>query len=159
MILKDLSGNAPECRVAEAFLYEAVCRSDKEVELLDPAGLEALVRICDDALAMLPNQTRHRDADPRIIDWIYNDLIGGHGEEHCIVHDGDDWSGTGAATPPFEIKPSSSPESQFRNIVAICYEAMTGEPSADPERAIKAFVKRHKEQMGRQMPQENDLAS
>jgi len=80
-----LAANAPGCREAEGFLGQAVCRLGKEVKLLDPAGLEALACICDEALAMLPIQTRHRDADPRIIQWIFEDLIEEHGTEHYIL--------------------------------------------------------------------------
>jgi hypothetical protein len=154
-----LAGNTPECRVAEGFLSEAVCRSGKEVELLDAARLEALARICDGALTILPKQTRHRDADPRPIQGIYEDLIRGHGTEHYILGDGDDRPATGTHPPPFTIKPSSSQGSQFRNIVSVCYEAMTDDPDADPERAIKAFIKQRKERMGHQVSEKDDLVS
>ena len=150
-----LAATAPGCREAEGFLGQAVCRSGKEVKLLDPAGLEALACICDEALAMLPIQTRHRDADPCIIQWIFEDLIEGHGAEHYILgdlivgHGGecyilDDGDATAPETPPFMIRPSSSPGSQFRDIVSVCWEAMSGDRDADPERAIRAFIKQRK---------------
>ena len=39
------------------------------------------------------------------------------------------------------LKPSSSPASPFRRLMGICYEAINA-PTNDPERAIKAYVKR-----------------
>jgi hypothetical protein len=38
------------------------------------------------------------------------------------------------------LKPSASPTSKFRKWIGICYEAMD-QPSTDPVRGIKAFVK------------------
>lgn len=142
-----LAGNAPECRAAEGFLGQAVSKLGKEAKLPDPSSLEALERICEDALTMLPKQTWHREADPRIIQWIYEDLVAGHGAEYCSLGVGDDWSATGPDIPPFTIKPSSSPGGPFRKIVSVCYEAMTGDRDADPERAIKAFIKQRAEQI------------
>jgi uncharacterized protein DUF3631 len=145
---KILAANEPGYRDAERYLGQAVCRSGKEVKLLDPAGLEALACICDEALAMLPIQTWHRDADPRIVQWIHEDLIQGHSAEHYILDDGADWSAAGPETPPFTIKPSSSSESRFRDIVRVCYEAMGyAIPDADHHRAIKKFIKQRNAQM------------
>ncbi|MGH8586823.1 MAG: hypothetical protein ACREWE_11810, partial [Gammaproteobacteria bacterium] len=131
-ILEEIrAAKTPECRVAEGLLGEAVCRSGKEAESLDPTGLEALAHICDDALTMFPKQTRHRDADPRIIRWIFEALIAGHGAEHYILgreaypRHGDDWPAVDTHPPPFNFKPSSSEGGQFREVVGICYEAMT----------------------------------
>jgi hypothetical protein len=125
VILEDiLAANKPGCREAEGVLGQAVCRSGKEVKLLDPAGLEGLACICDEALAMLPIQTWHRDADPCVIRWIFEDLIEGHGAKHYILDDGDDWPAAGPETPAFTINPSYSPGGDFLEIVCICWEAM-----------------------------------
>ena len=164
-ILKEIvAANTPECREAEAFLVQALCRSGKEMKLLDPTGLEALASICDDALIMLPTQTWHRDADPRVIQWIYEDLIHGHGAEHYIGEDKVtpgpiQRDGDGPAPPPFTIEASSCEGSQFRDIAGVCYEVMTGKVDADPERAIKAFIARSKARMGHQVPEKDDLPS
>lgn len=39
------------------------------------------------------------------------------------------------------MRPSSSPTSPFRRMIGLCYEAIDA-PHADPERAIKAFMKK-----------------
>ncbi len=113
---------------------------------------------------MLPKQTRHRDADPRIIRWIFEALTAGHGAEHYILgreaypRHGDDWPAVDTHPPPFNFKPSSSEGSPFREVVGICYEAMTGAPR-DPERAIKAFIRQRSRQVGQQVPEKGDLPS
>jgi len=92
-------------------------------------SLQTAVGVVADALAALPaDPVRHQSADPYPIKLIHRALQFG-----LIM----------AGLEPLDprLKPSSSPTSPFRRMVGICYEAI-GAPAADPERAIKAYVKR-----------------
>ena len=84
---------------------------------------ECLTKIVEAAVSELPKQSRHFLANPRPVHLIWNAIID--------AHDG---------TTPNLIHLSSSSGCSFRQIVGICYEAMTGR-IVDPERAIKKFVK------------------
>lgn len=96
-----------------------------------PARRDQLSRICDEATAGLPNQSRHQLATPRPVQLVWRALIKAH----------DRTPDAQGRTPANQIHLSWAPKSEFRRIVSICYQAMTGRKKVDPERAIKTFVK------------------
>lgn len=92
------------------------------------ASLATAAGVVAEALSNLPSEpVRHQSADPMPINLIHRAMQFGT------------LMATGEPLDP-RLKPSSSPTSPFRRMVGICYEAI-GEPTADPERAIKGFVK------------------
>lgn len=95
--------------------------SPKEVDAVR-LELGRLVEWCDRALSKQPRQQRSRAAHPFPVARIWQVLARQQRRGHTT------------------IRLSSSEDSQFRAICGICYEAMTGEAGADPERAIKAFI-------------------
>ena len=138
-----LTDNTLAGRNARAFLQSA----DEEL-IIDLPALMAVATVCNEAVAMLPSQTRDRKADPRIVGMIYSDLVSGRAKEHIAIRKGDGPS-TARKLPKDRIELSSSPGSRFREIVCICYEAMT-DKEVDPERAIKSFIRARKDQTRRQ---------
>jgi hypothetical protein len=86
--------------------------------------LEELAQWCDDALSQLPKQKRSRDGHWLPPARIWEALVRTHGTRR-----------------PMTLRLSSSPGSPFREICGICYEVMTGKPGADPERAIKNYIR------------------
>lgn len=90
--------------------------------------LETIAAVAREARGALPSgkPTRHRIADPAPVRLISESLYRG-------------WlKSSPSGAYPRSLQPSSSPGAPFRRIVGICYEAVGG--TADPERAIKAFV-------------------
>ena len=94
------------------------------------------------AIKQLPEKpVRHRLADDRPVYLIHDALQKGclfAGMPFVEVKRGR-LAGLSLIAP--ELRPSTSPTSPFRQIVCICYERL-GMPTADPERAVKAFVRR-----------------
>lgn len=91
-------------------------------------SLAVAIKLVSDGIeAMPPGPLRHRSADPYPVELIYGALQLGVLSER------------GEPDPTF-MRPSSSPTSPFRRMVGICYEAI-GAAHADPERAIKAYMK------------------
>lgn len=76
----------------------------------------------------LPKEQRRVHADIRPIARIVKALMDGFIKTHTPPF------------PPYEMKVSSSPGSDFREIVGICYVAI-GQHNSDPERAIKAYIR------------------
>lgn len=97
-----------------------------------PIPQNQLSKIFAEARAALPKQSRQR-ATPRPVQLIWQAIIGAHERPQ-----------------PNRIHLSWSPGSAFREIVGICYEAMTGKRDVDPERAIKAFVRGKRNREARQ---------
>jgi hypothetical protein len=89
-----------------------------------PLRRAKLARIFGAVTAGLPSQSRQRTANPRPVQLIWQALI----EAHELPQ----------ANP---IHLSWSPDSIFRKVVEVCYEAMTGCNDVDCERALKAFVR------------------
>jgi len=87
------------------------------------------------AIEDLPTgQRRYRAANPEAIGHIHRGLMKGWTEAHA-----------GQAFPAFPFRPSINPTGPFRTIVKICYAAVTGHHDADPERAIKAYIRNERE--------------
>lgn len=96
--------------------------------------ISEVLEIVDRAIHDLPaKQRRARTANPEGVRHIHLGLLRGWTEVHRGVY-----------APAFPFKPSSNPTSAFRCIVGICYAAVTGNADADPERAIKAFIKQER---------------
>lgn len=76
-----------------------------------------------------PGPLRHRSADPYVVELIHDALQ--HGS---IAATGDPMS--------HGLRPSASPRSGFRRMIGICYEAIVAKDDADPERALKAYMKK-----------------
>jgi hypothetical protein len=84
------------------------------------------------ALAELPKgQRRHRTARIDPVRRIDEALLRGFTRGHTMPF------------PPYLLRASSSPGSQFREVVGICYRAIGR--NDDPERAIKAYIHWRKE--------------
>lgn len=84
--------------------------------------------VIGEAIAGIPTEpARHRQASAFPIKVIYSAVQVGF-----IL--------AGQEPVPPGLKPSVSPTSNFRRLIGICYEAIDA-PTADPERAIKAYVK------------------
>jgi hypothetical protein len=88
-----------------------------------PIQQDKLSKIVDVAMDGLSNQSRHRLATTRPVQLIWNAIVEAHDR-----------------TKPNLVHLSWSPGCAFREIVCICYEAITGW-IVDPERAIKGFVR------------------
>jgi hypothetical protein len=115
-------------RIAEAdarVLAEIAVSSPAEWGRLEelPNILDQLVRGCDAALDHLPAQRR------AVAHWFLVAQI---------------WEALASGVPagqPMRMRPSVSEGSAFREICAACYEAITGSSRANPDRAIRAFIK------------------
>jgi hypothetical protein len=94
-------------------------------------ALTAAVGVAQQARSRAPRDPlRHRAASHRPVEAIHECMQLGR-----LI--------AGRDSLPKSLRPSASPTSPFRRIVGICYEAIDA-PTADPERAIKAYVKRWK---------------
>jgi hypothetical protein len=148
------AGNSTSLRETYNRLLMAASEAE-ELEHLQSAEahLAALVGIVEAAKNNLPRQTRHSTDARFVVERIWgvvvanqpqtddpdvlraveqlNTIAGGHGE---------------VARPrkPLTLTPSSSPGSAFREICGAVLEEMTGTKDADPERALKDFIKRRK---------------
>jgi hypothetical protein len=92
-------------------------------------SLTASMKVVAEAISKLPpGPNRHQAASSLPIKLIYSAVQFGSLKG-------------GVDELPANLKPSSSPTSSFRKMIGICYECVDA-PSADPERAIKAYVKR-----------------
>lgn len=142
-------------------------------EMLDEVGatipehllprLAALKKAAVEARTTLPNKpARWRKADPRPIKRIRDALYAGWAKAQrgraTRIPEGLSLEEALAAakenrTLPFPkaFDVSKSPNSVFRDIAGICYEAAGGGPDSDPERAIKAFLQEDREQTARAM--------
>jgi hypothetical protein len=88
-------------------------------------------------------QRRRRSATPEPVRLINDALLRGWGEAYYPVGTGE-YTSPQAPVPPvpaYPLAPSSSPTSRFRQVVSICYQAFLGVDDADPERAIKSYLK------------------
>lgn len=92
-------------------------------------SLAAAIEVVEAGIAKVPAKPlRHRSADPYPVELIHDALQMGVLAER------------GEPDPDF-MWPSASPTSPFRQMIGICYEAIDA-PHADPERAIKAYLKK-----------------
>lgn len=123
-------------RLAALQLVAAVALPDRRRHIFGGARLQdafkslaKAMEVVEDAMAEIPpGPIRHRTASDLPIDLI-----------HSALQLGFIFAGREPLHPT--LRPSASPTSAFRRIIGICYEAI-GAGSNDPERAIKAFVKR-----------------
>ena len=92
-------------------------------------SLAVAIQLLETGIAQVPSKPlRHRSADAYPVELIYTALQGG-----VIAERGE---------PDLEfMPPSASPTSPFRRMIGVCYEAI-GAPHTDPERAIKAYMKK-----------------
>ena len=90
-----------------------------------------IAEFCDLALSQLPIQKRSNHAH-----WLPVARI---------------WEAINRAHQPGQESQrlSSSPGSAFRKICGVCYEVMTDNPEADPERALKSFVALKRRQLAK----------
>jgi hypothetical protein len=86
------------------------------------------------AMDDLPKEQRRQRVNPEAVRHVHDALLKGWAAAHA-----------GNPMPPFPFKPSRHPSSDFRRIVGICFAAVTGNEGADPERAIKAFIRQERE--------------
>lgn len=125
--------------------YESILNTIADaVKVLEPirqattAAIDALPRV----------QRRSNRASPKAIEFIDSALISSWAQVNIPVHHGEydpnSVQPLGGHTPPYPHVPSSGDGSPFREICRICYEVITGDKNADPERAIKAFVNQSK---------------
>lgn len=105
-------------------------------------SLSVAIDVVVTSLAQIPPEPhRHRSADPYPIELIHDAL-----QQGSIAATGDPM--------PLGMQPSASPRSGFRQMIGICYEAIFAKNEADPERALKAYMKkwralvRHHESQG-----------
>lgn len=100
-----------------------------------PEFLEQVQRLQDmasNALSEMPTaQRRNNSTSYKPIEWIDNALLRGFWKKY---------ENLGNPIPGYDIRVSSSPNTQFRKVVGICYEAITGKDFVDPERAIKNYI-------------------
>jgi hypothetical protein len=109
----------------------------------DMAGqsIAAARRVVERALEDLSReQRRHRAAHPLPVFQIDRALHNGFVNAHA-----------GKRFRPYLLKPSASPNSVYRRIIAICYEAV-GAKNSDPERAVKAFISQSAQARDRDHP-------
>lgn len=140
--LLDASAASPHRLAARKLIPGGGHRQKMGGITLDQASksLAVALEVVYEAIARLPTgPVRHQAANPYPIELI-----------HRAMQLGSMLSG--AEPVPARLKPSVSPTSAFRRVVGICYEAMN-EPTADPERALKAFVKGWREE-SKQMEQQ-----
>ena len=118
------------------------------------AGLTECIEVMNRAIAsVLPGPARRKTANAVAIDHIHDTLQTAS------------YFAIGEFHPP-GLEPSASPTSAFRQLIGICYEAI-GAPSADPERALKAYLKRWRAQVkaqsesesGQNVPEKSDVPS
>lgn len=107
-------------------------------EALVPAG-----QVIASAIARLPKlPTRHKAASPGPVDMIERLL-----QQGCQLAGLPAVSVRGGLPQQVtfmpHLKPSASPTSAFRQVVGICYER-AGFANTDPERAIRAFIRRNR---------------
>ena len=88
----------------------------------------------DRALADLSRggQRRPYSANPQPVQKLHRALLNGWAKKQHIKR--------------YPHVPSSNPDSAFYTIVCVCYEAFTGIPDIDPERAISTFLQQYKRQ-------------
>ena len=92
------------------------------------------------AQAELPNKQRRSNAGtPWPVARIHEALVRGWGKAYVQVRTGDA-PAKAERIPPFPFKLSTDPNSSFRVIVGICYDAIRESQDNDPERAIRAYV-------------------
>jgi hypothetical protein len=110
--------------------------------------IAADLALIERARAKLPSeQRRRRTATLLPVQRIHKALVDGWGAAHYVAgaeQDGPPSPVPSSSTSSFPHVPSASPTSPFRQIVGICYEAITGDPEIDPERAIKAYCEWHR---------------
>jgi hypothetical protein len=92
-------------------------------------SLAVAIDVIEKGIADLPpGPVRHRFADPYPIELIHGAIQ----------------TGTFKATgDPYAhgMSPSVSHTSRFRRVVGVCYEVLLNQPEADPDRALRAYVK------------------
>lgn len=91
-------------------------------------------------------QRRHRAASPLPLYWINKALLRGFLRAYEKT----------PSLPHYRLTPSASPNSKYRRIIRICYEAM-GQKNSDPERAIKALIARRKQAWKRDVRRQRKL--
>lgn len=120
----------PHLKAAAAVLTAAQGRHIMGGIRLNEASkaLAVSIKLVSDGLEQMPpGPLRHRSADPFPVELIHDALQKGEFSETGDVESLGIW-------------PSASPTSPFRRLIGICYEAI-GAQHADPERAVKAYVK------------------
>ena len=138
------TSEVPPKHAARARVLMASFEAAADGDVLDKTRylLSAAIHVVEAARKTLPAAaTRHRSGESYPIGLIDRALLNGF----CKAHR--HWPGTagpGAATPlpPYEIKRSYAPNSDYRRIVEICYEVAGLESSG--ERAIRAFMREQK---------------
>jgi hypothetical protein len=117
-------------------------------------SLATAIEVVAAALGTVPDKARrHPSASAMPIKYL-----------HMALQRGSIMAGHDPLVPA--LKPSSSVTSAFRRVIGICYEAI-GEPSTDPERAIKAHVKNWRAQqdyaerlrLGQNPPEKSEVLS
>lgn len=129
--LLDATHAVPHLKAAQALLSAGQGRHAMGGLRLNETSKSLAVAIkvvADGIQGMPPGPLRHRSADPYPVELIHDALQTGVIAER---HEPD---------PEF-MRPSASPTSPFRRMIGICYEAIDA-VHADPERAIKAYLKR-----------------
>jgi hypothetical protein len=124
---------------------DVVGRADKvlaDVALVVHRAIGGLPR--DSATGKL-RQRRPNSATVGPIWLIHNALLAGWEKAYLPSSSGH--------SPPFTMKISASANSEFREIVGICYETATAHRDVDPERAIRRYVRRKKDRELSQTPQ------
>lgn len=131
--------------------YQSVLNTIKNaIHVLNP--IRKTVTLAIDKLPR--TQRRSNQATPRAIEFIDSALMRSWAQVKISVHQGE--FDSNLASPQFDLTPpyphgvSSAEKSPFREICRVCYEVITGDRNADPERAIKAFVKEVKTRDERQ---------
>lgn len=125
--------------------YQSILNSiENAVKVLEPIQKTAAA-----AINALPRtQRRSNQASPRAIEFIDSALIRSWALVKIPVHHGEFdptlESPQCGHTPLYPHVPSSADNSAFREICRVCYQVITGKQDADPERAIKTFIKQQR---------------
>lgn len=114
-------------------IFKAAYDTKHHLEIIKSTNVELgkALAVVERATIDLPRaQRRNQTASPQPVKIIDDALCRGFANGHPPDR----------AIPPYTLRRSSSPTSAYRKIIRICYQAM-GQKNADPERAIKAFIR------------------
>lgn len=131
--------------------FDATSSTDIKATIEKMAILKAW---CDLAMSNMPAQARSHAAIHTPVGWIWQvvqspgDWTEFHNQIGTREMPGED--GEVKEVPVYAKNPiglSSDADSDFRKICCICYQAASGNIDADPEKAIKSFIRLHKKRM------------
>lgn len=142
---KTLAAREARARIDEASWFRGVA-AFPGAELADvEAALKAAKSVTSGACVRLPKEPRrYASATPEPVRRLYHALLLGWSDDNPAPPPSPTLLDMRPGPRPFPFAPSTSPTSAFWGIVCICYNALLGTKDANPERAIKAFVKAEK---------------